>query len=286
MSKLLKSTILLSSVLAASIYGSDVSKIEDYLTDQLEKSPAVKEGDVQVIDEKKLKEVPGWNAYIVSLEATLKKGNKKIHQKGIFFSNGTYITSDMTNLQTGESLKIKVKPKFQQKHYTKANLIAGEENASHKIAIFSDPLCPFCRQYVPKTLKELQKDPKKFAVYYYHLPLPNIHPASVVLVKALIAAELKGEKVDLLKLYTLIQPDSPKKPHYVAYREKDVKKILKVFNEVMGTHVTPKDLQSPEVIARMKNDEKIAEDLMVMGTPTLYVDGEYDRTKRKYKTVK
>jgi protein-disulfide isomerase len=192
----------------------------------------------------------------------------------------------MNNLQTGESLKAKVKPKFQQKYYTKQNLLLGMPNAAHKIAVFSDPLCPFCRQLVPSIIKDVQKDPKKFALYYYHLPLPAIHPASVVLVKALVAAELKGEHVDLMKLYTTIQPDSPKKPHYVAYRERNVKKILQVFNEVMHTNIMPQDLQSPEVIARMKNDEQIAEDLMVRGTPTVYLDGKYDRTKRKYKAVK
>ena len=132
----------------------------------------------------------------------------------------------------------------------------------------------------------MMQDPNKYAVYYYHLPLPRIHPASVTLVQAMKAAELKGEKPDIMKLYTQIQPDNPKKPNYVAYREKDKKKILKVFNKVMGTHVTLKDIESKEVQEHVNKDKKISDDLMVGGTPTVYFNGEYDKSKHKYKNAK
>ena len=54
----------------------------------------------------------------------------------------------------------------------------------------------------------------------------------------------------------------------------------------MGTNLAPKDLQSPAVKKRLAKDIEIAEKLMVGGTPTVYFDGEYDKTKRKYKNAK
>ncbi len=286
MSRLLKNAILLSSCFAISAFADNTALLEEYLTNQLENNPAVKEGSAKVLEKKDLPQIEGWDAYIVDLNVVLKRGNKNIHQKSIFFSNGRYITGDFTDMRTGDSLKEKVKPKFEAKYYTPENLISGSTASKHKVAIFSDPLCPFCRRYVPKALGELMKDPEKFAVYYYHLPLPRIHPASVILVKAVIAAQLKGYKPDIMKLYTEIQPDNPKKPNYVAYREQNVKKILKVFNKVMGTNLTPKDLKSKSVEERYKMDEKIANDLMVGGTPTVYFDGEYDKSKFRYKSAK
>ncbi|SFV51425.1 hypothetical protein MNB_SM-7-312 [hydrothermal vent metagenome] len=260
--------------------------LEEYLTNQIENNPAVKEGSAKVIDTKPLKEVPGWSAYIIDLDVTLKHNDKKLHQKSVLFGNGRYITNDLTDIRTGDSLKDKIKPKFDHANYTQKHLLSGSQESKHKIVIFSDPLCPFCRRYVPKAIKDMQQDPKKYAIYYYHLPLPRIHPASVVLVKAMIAAELKGEKVDMLKLYQEIQPNNPKKANYVAYGERDAKKILKVFNKVMGTHLTLKDINSKEVKKRLKEDEQIATDMMVAGTPTVYFDDEYDKTKQKYKSAK
>ncbi len=287
MSKLLRNAILLSSLSATGLFAANkVALVEEYLTNQLENNPAVKEGHVKVVDDKPLKEIPGWHAYIVDFDAVLKPGKKHIHQKNIFFSNGRYITADFADMRTGDSLKDKIKPKFEHKFYTDDRLISGTPSSKYKVALFSDPLCPFCRRYIPGVLKDMMKDPKKYAIYYYHLPLPRIHPASVVLAKAMIAAQLKGHKPDMMKLYTLIQPEDPKKPHYIAYRERDPKKILKVFNEVMGTNLTPADLNSPDVKKRMKEDEKIATELMVGGTPTVYFNDEYDRTKYRYKSAK
>ncbi len=287
MSKLLKNTILLSSLAACTLFGADTQTLlEEYLTNQLDNNPAVKEGSVKVLDKKPLEEIKGWDAYIVDLDVMLKRGNKKIHQKSIFFSNGRYLTTDFTDIRTGDSLRDKIKPKFDPKFYDEEHLISGSKNSKYKVAIFSDPLCPFCRRYVPKALKEMMQDPNKYAVYYYHLPLPRIHPASVTLVQAMKAAELKGEKPDIMKLYTQIQPDNPKKPNYVAYREKDKKKILKVFNKVMGTHVTLKDIESKEVQEHVNKDKKISDELMVGGTPTVYFNGEYDKSKHKYKNAK
>ena len=274
MLKLLITIVLLSSF----VYANTASeKIEDFLEDKFIENPRLKSVEVNVESVTPLKQLPKWNAYIVDVKAVLKtKPKQLINQKMIWFSNGELITKDLIDIDTGESFVKKVKPKVKAKHYTKENLIYGDADAKHKVMIFSDPLCPFCKGFVPGALKNMKKEPQKFAVYYYHLPLERLHPASITLVKATIAAEHKGVKDVVLKLYDVkINP-----------QEKDVKKILKAFNEAVGTNITPKEITSPSVVKQFNHDKFVANDLMVAGTPTLYLDGVVDETKKKYLKVK
>ena len=272
MLKLLSTIVLLSSF----VYASTASeKIEDFLEDKFIENPRLTSVEVNVESVTPLKQLPKWNAYIVDVKAILKT-KQIINQKMIWFSNGELITKDLIDIDTGESLVKRVKPKVKAKHYIKENLIYGNDNAKHKVMIFSDPLCPFCKGFVPGALKDMKKEPQKFAVYYYHFPLERLHPASVTLVKAAIAAEHKGVKDVVLKLYNVkINP-----------REKDVKKILKAFNKAVGTNITPKEITSPSVVKEFHHDKFVANDLMVAGTPTLYFDGVVDETKKKYLKVK
>ncbi|QOP43885.1 disulfide bond formation protein DsbA [Sulfurimonas sediminis] len=274
MLKLLSTTLLLSSFLYASTASE---KIEDFLEDKFSENPRLKSVDVKVEDVTSLKQLPKWNAYIVNVKAVLKNKPKQvIRQKMIWFSNGQMITKDLTDINTGETLVDKVKPTIKARHYAKENLIYGNANAKHKIVIFSDPLCPFCRGFVPGAIKDMKKEPQKFAVYYYHFPLERIHPASATLVKAAIAAEHQGVKDVVLKLYNVS----------VNPREKNVKKILEAFNKAEGTNITPEDIQNPSVIKQFNHDRLVATDLMVGGTPTVYLDGSVDNTKKKYLKVK
>ena len=274
MLKLLSTTLLLSSFVYAS---SQADKVEDFLDDKFMENPRIKSIDVTVSDVVELPKFKGWSAYIVDVEAYLKSQPKKaLKQRMIWFSDGNLITKELTDMQTGENLTDLVKPSFKDKYYTKENLIFGNPDAKHKVVIFSDPLCPFCRAFVPGALKDMKKDPKKFSVYYFHFPLERLHPASVTLVKAAAAAELQGHKDVVEKLYKVkINP-----------QEKDVKKILKAFNRAVGTNITPKEIESAAVKKQMKHDLDIANILMVNGTPTLYLDGKIDKTKKKYKKVK
>ncbi|WP_457750033.1 DsbA family protein [Sulfurimonas sp.] len=274
MLKLLSTILLLSSFVYANTTGE---KIADFLEDKFSENPKLKSVDVKVEDVVPLKQLPQWNAYIIDVNAVLKsKANQRIHERMIWFSNGQMITKDLTDINTGESLVESVKPKVKAKHYATSNLIYGNANAKHKVVIFSDPLCPFCRGFVPGALKDMKKEPQKFAVYYYHFPLVRLHPASVTLVKAAVAAELKGVKDVILKLYKVqINP-----------REKDAQKILTAFNKAEGTHITLKDINNPKVLQQLRHDKRVASELMVGGTPTVYLDGQIDNTKKKYLKVK
>ncbi len=268
--RLLLGTLIVSSFLQANTNAD----MEAFLKKTFTANPNILKIDVKVHKKIKLEEVEGWSAFILNVDASVKDkdGSRDVNQKMIWFSNGTTISPDLIDMKTGASLKDSVSPSFESSQYKKQNLIYGNANATHKVAIFSDPLCPFCRDFVPKAIEYMKKDPKKFALYYYHFPLESLHPAAVTLVKAAAAAELKGEKDVVLRLYKVeIDP-----------RESDESKILAVFNKSMKTNITPQDIKSKTVQEHFESDIKIANDLMVNGTPTMFFDDKLDKTKIKY----
>lgn len=275
MLKLLAIALLLSSYLQASTSREDV---ERFLKKSFEGNPNIIKLSAKVEQTIALEKVKGWSAYIVGVDATVKdkQGSRDVKQKMIWFSNGDTISPDLIDIKTGTSLKESVSPSFALKYYKKENLIYGNADAKHRVAIFSDPLCPFCRDFVPKAIETMKKYPKKFAIYYYHFPLPSLHPAAVELVKAAVAAELQGKKDVVLKLYSIeIDP-----------REKDISRILEAFNKTMKTNITPADINSKAVMNHINSDLNIANNLMVRGTPTMFFDDKLDKTKRKYEKVK
>ena len=274
MLKLLAAALLLSSSLSALTVSQ---KVEKYLDNEFGDNPRIKSLKVKVVEVKALPKLKGWNTYIVSVEAILKeKPTETIKQKMIWFSNGVVVTKELTDLSNGENYAEMVKPNLQKENYSKANLVSGNVNAKHRVAIFSDPLCPFCKDFAPAALDYMKKYPNKFAVYYYHYPIVRIHPASAIIIRAAVVAEHKGIKNVNSNMYNI----------KVNPREKDVEKILKAFNKVVGSNVTQKEIMSKSVAAQIANDEAIAKSIFVNGTPTIYVDDKIDKTRKLYKTIK
>ena len=274
MLKSLATTLLLSSLVHAN---TTSQKVENFLDNQFGDNPRIKTLTVKVEEVKPLKDVKGWDAYIVNIEAYLKaKPKEKIEQKMIWFSNGVAVTKELTNLNNGDNYVDEVKPSIKKVEYKKENLIYGNANAKHRVAIFSDPLCPFCKDFAPAALTYMKKHPNKFAVYYYHFPLLRIHPASAIITRAAVVAEQKGFKDVAIKMYDI----------KVNPREKDVAKILVAFNKVVGSNVTEKDVKDPKISEVIKYDTQFASDHFVNGTPTIYFDDKIDKTRKKFKTVK
>ena len=273
MLKLLAITIVLVSLSEASSSGS---KIKVFVEKTLKNNPNIRSVEVNISHEVKLKKPSGWTGYIVDLNAVLAKDGKKVGQRTIWFSDGEVITSDLLDISSGQSLKTLISPEFKAEYYKDEHLIYGNKNAKHKVVIFSDPLCPFCKNFVPKAINDMKKYPKKFAIYYYHFPLPSLHPAAVELTKAAIALELRGKHKDVvLKLYDVkIDP-----------KERNVEKILKAFNKTMDSNIKADDLNSVAVVKHIQDDMLMAESVMVQGTPTVFFDGKIDREKNQYKTA-
>ena len=274
MLKLLATIALLSSFAEASFSADAVKK---FIEHKFKNNSQIKSITVSIEETVALDDPEGWEAHIINLNAVLKKDNRKVNQKMTWFSDGDFVTQELVNMKTGKNLADLIAPKFKNEYYDDSFLIYGNKNSKHKVVIFSDPLCPFCKKSVPPALEFMKKDPKMFAVYYYHFPLPSLHPSSVELTKAAIALELRGKAKDIvLNLYKV----------KVGAKERNVEKILKAFNKELGTDIKVKDLDSPKVRKHMKSDALIASDIMVQGTPTIFFDGELDKTKRKFKKVK
>ncbi|MDA7817548.1 thioredoxin domain-containing protein [Sulfurimonas sp.] len=255
---------------------NSVQYVKDFLNKNFSNNPNIKSIDVKVTNTIAVKGHSPWSAYFIKLDAILKKDDRKVSQKMLWFSDGKIVTKELYDVKTGKDLKDSVSLPFKDEYYKKSNLIYGHANSKHKVVIFSDPLCPFCRSFVPAAIEYMKKEPNKFAVYYYHFPLPGLHPAAVELVKAAVVLENKGVKDVVLKLYKV----------EVDAKEKSIDKILKAFNSVMKSNLKPSDINIQSVISHLNQDMDIANEVMVQGTPTMFFDGKLDKTKNKYKEVK
>ena len=72
----------------------------------------------------------------------------------------------------------------------------------------------------------------------------------------------------------------------VNANEKDEKKILGAFNKTFGTKIDSDDIRRPSVVKQFDFDQKVAQSMMVNGTPTVFFNGQKDSSKNKYKDVK
>lgn len=269
------STILL---LSASLMAATDAEVVSFLKNGIGGNPNITNLKIEVSGKKNLPAMSGWQAYFMSIEADVKQSGstRHINQNGTYFVNGNVIAPELINVKTGERYNDTVSPDFNSGFYTKSNRISGEANATHKVAIFSDPLCPFCRRYVPEAIAYMAKYPKTFALYYYHFPLTTLHPAAVTLTKAAIAAEQEGIDNAVSRLYKVD----------VNASEKDDQKILNAFNKTFGTKIDLNDIKRPSVINQFEFDQKVAQSMMVVGTPTVFFNGQKDASKNKYKEIK
>jgi len=166
-----------------------------------------------------------------------------------------------------------LRPSVKESLYNDEHLLFGNKDAKHKVLLFSDPQCPFCTEIVPGIMKAAKEHPDKIALYYYHFPLVNIHPVSETLVRIMHIAQELGRNDIVEKIYSLkINP-----------RETNVDKIIKAVKDHTGFPVTKKQINDKKVFALIKSDEKAAEKLMVSGTPTVFVDGKWDKMRDRYK---
>lgn len=273
MQKLLVTIIALNSLISA-----DEALVKSFLQKGIGANPNILSLDISVVDKIALEHPEDWVAYIIQLKGTAKMGGKTkpISQRSIYYVGDGIITSELYDLKTGQKLSSSISPQFKDKYYDREHKLFGDKDAAHKVVIFSDPLCPFCRSFVPKALTHMKKYPRTFEVYYYHFPLSSLHPAAVPLVKAALSAELKGEKDVISNMYKV----------KVDGRERNVQKILDTFNKVQGTKITMADIADPTVLKQYKHGMQVAEEHLVNGTPTVFFDGEKDSSKMKYAKAK
>ena len=127
---------------------------------------------------------------------------------------------------------------------------------------------------MPKLIKAAKENPKEIALYYYHFPLTMLHKEAPTVIKAILAAEKKGAKDLVEKVYA--------KKFEMDTSNED--KILKEFNKALGLKITKKDIKEIDILTHYSEDIEDGGKLMISGTPTIYVDGKKDFSRNKYKT--
>lgn len=271
-----KATLVVTLFLVSLNADSIDTKIIEFEKNRFSKNKRIEIQKVSISTKKDLP-IKSWSGYIINIEALM--ANRVVKAKDIVFSDGEIISSELFDLETGKSYKELMTPTLTSTYYDKAKFIAGNINAKNKLVIFSDPLCPFCIDFVPDVIKYVQKHEKNLALYYYHFPLTRIHPAAVPLSKLMILAKHKGIKDIEQKVYTM---DWDK---YFTSKETDVKKVLDGFNKEFKTSFSLKDLEDDKLEKELIYDINMGEEVMVDGTPTIFVNGEQDKTKLKYEQL-
>jgi len=274
MSRLL--IVWISSVLFVFAGGlSTKQKVQKFLTSSIRANKNIKVLDFHIAKVVDLKDIPGWKAYVLTIDIKLLRHNNKIITiKDVLFSNGKYLSRAFVNIDNKKKLKDKILGRFNpdapMSYYDDEHLLYGSKNAKYKIMVFSDPQCPFCMDFVPDVMEFVKKHPKDFALYYYHMPL-SFHKGSDTIVKAELAAWKKG--------YKDIDYDVYKKD--VEADTTDPKKVLEKFNKKLKTNITLDDINNKNIKDRLKIDQDRARKILVSGTPTVYVNGKYDRGREE-----
>lgn len=272
MSKLLMSTIAATVALSANAQPSEKELLK-YIKKNIVKNPQVKVKGITVLESKTDERLPGWTILLTNMQLEFQK--KQINAPETMFIKDGLITGNLIDMKTGNDYRDNIKPSVPESFYDDAHLVFGNKDAKHKILIFSDPQCPFCQDVVPAIFKAAKENPATLAIYYYHLPLLRIHPVSDVLTRVMHVAQHEGKMDVLEKIYTLkINP-----------RETDVTKILAAVKSHAGYSVTAAQVNDKAVTAALKKDVDDAGKLMVGGTPTIFIDGKWDKMRDGYKAL-
>ena len=272
MSKLLTSTIVATVALSANAQPDDKVLLK-YLKRNIVKNPQVKIKGITVVESKTDARLPGWTILLTNMQLEYQK--KEINAPETMFIKDGLITGHLVNMETGNDYRDEIKPSVPNSFYDDAHLVFGNKDAKHKILIFSDPQCPFCQDIVPAIFKSAQENPSTLAVYYYHLPLLRIHPVSDILTRIMHVAQHEGKMDVLEKIYSLkIDP-----------KETNMTNILAAVKSHAGYSVTAAQVNHKSVIDALKKDADDAGKMMVSGTPTIYIDGEWDKMRDGYKKL-
>ncbi len=272
MSKLLTSALIATVALhAKGDTPPDTKLLLRYVKQNIVRNPQVKLEGININETKTPNELPGWQVLFTTLRLDFR--GQKVQLPQMLFVRDNVITDSLADLKTGKNYRDVFKPKVPETMYDKAHLLYGHADAAHKIIVFSDPMCPFCRDTVPGIMKAAKEHPDKIALYYYHLPLLNIHPVSGVLTRIMHVAQEEGRKDVVDKMYTL----------KIGFGEKDPKKIAEAVKKHTGYEVDLAKINDKKTVEAIKADEAAAARMMVRGTPAVYVDGQWDGSRQRYK---
>ncbi len=270
MSKL--SMSLIATSLALSAGGFDLNT---FIKKSVVTNRQVTVNKVNIIAKKPLPQASDWTAYMVVMDLTYQKKSIKAPETIFVNEKSGLATLNMFNATSGKSYRRTMKPDMPASYYDDAHLLYGDKNAPHKLVIFSDPDCPFCRKDVPGIIDDVKKNPTKLALYYYHMPLLKLHPVSDVLTRIMEVLQKQGKVDEALKMYKL----------KINYRETNATKILAEAKKQFGINLTEAEINKAEIKDAVKADSLKGTNLMISGTPTVYYDGKFDNSRIQYKSA-
>lgn len=265
--------IFLSLVLAVGIAQANTGdKIVNFLKISIKQDIVVEH--IKIKNKVDLSSKSKWHGYVVGLKF---QGKKEI--KDMFFSDGTYITQSLVRMQDGNNMRNVVMQKsikdLPANMYSKEALIYGNGDSKNQMMIISDPLCPFCIPYINKVLKFVKnKDLKNVDIYYYSLPLKNLHPASEYLSTYLFGLKLNGVKNVYNKYYKYAFKNNLMRKQISNSDAKNI--LLKVFSQKQL------DLIKYNFVNKLLNRYVfvITKD-GINGTPFVFFNHKIDETRNK-----
>ncbi len=272
---MLKRALLLTTLSYLAVFGATNKEIEDYKLSLYKNSKQATIKSVKVLSRESLSGYAGWEAATILIEFMIDKEGKKqtIKASDMVFVKGDVMADELVNLKSGKTLKEIFRPKPDASYYDEEHLIAGNKDAKTKVLVFSDPLCPFCRDMVPDIIAAAVKNPTKLALYHYSFPLLTIHPASEQIVKVEMAlrGKIKNKAEFLTKLYkTEVEPN-----------ETNEEKIVSKLSSELGVKVQKSDINAKETVKEYDEEIQKGYKILIRGTPTVYVNGELDPNKSK-----
>jgi len=273
MSKLLNATLITTLALSANNINKDLptsKQLIKYIKKNVIRNPRVKINKVEIVGTKTDKRIPGWTVMFTNMDISYQ--SKSITAPLMLFKKGTLLTPELYDLNGSVSYNKVIKPDIPDSIYNDDHLLYGNKDAKHKILVFSDPQCPFCQDVMPDIFKAVKEHPDLFALYYYHLPLKRLHPVSETLTKVMHIAQKTGRKDIFEDMYKL----------NINIRETNEDKILAKIKKQFNYPLTKKQINAPEVKKALKADEDMAARLMIQGTPTVYIDGKWDKMRDGY----
>jgi protein-disulfide isomerase len=269
MSKLLSATLIATITLSASELPTQKDIIK-FVKRSIIRNPRVKINKIDIVESRVDKRIPDWTVLFTTMNISFQ--GKDVNAPLVLFANDHLMTTELYDYKTKTEYSKELKPTLSKDIYNDAHLLMGHKDAKHKIVVFSDPQCPFCQDVMPDIFKAVQEHPDTFALYYYHLPLKRLHPVSETLTKVMHVAQNEG-KIDMVtKMYQL----------KINIRETNEDKILKEIEKQFGYKLTKEQINTKEVKDALKADEDKAARMMISGTPTVYLDGEWDKLRDGY----
>jgi protein-disulfide isomerase len=139
----------------------------------------------------------------------------------------------------------------------------GPKHAKVTVVEFSDFHCPFCASVLPLIKDLTQAYPKDLAVVFINLPLRSIHPQAADAAKAFMAAHRQGKAWEMHdKIF-----GNPQQARTVA----DFERLAQELSLNMAKF--KKDYADPAVEKMVRDDEALASQVGVGGTPTFFING-------------